>query len=96
MAKVLLSRQAEADLDEIWDYLAERNPHAAFRVLGEINGTMALIGNFPRIGRVHEYLDGEPRVLPVRNYLIVYEIVEDVGVQILRVYHTSRDRGRIT
>ena len=95
MAKVLLSRQAQADLDAIWDYLAERNPQAAFRVLGEINGTMALIANFPRIGRVHEELDGEPRIFPVRNYLIVYEIVEEVGVQILRVYHTARDRDRI-
>jgi toxin ParE1/3/4 len=95
MPKVLLSRQAEADLDEIWDYLESRNPDAALRVIGEINGVIELISNFPLAGRAHEALDGEPRIFPVRNYLVVYEIVADVGVQILRVYHASRDRGRM-
>lgn len=95
MTKVLLSRQAETDLDEIWDYLESRNPHAALRLLAEINGMFELIANFPRIGREHDELDGTPRIFPVRRYLIVYEIIEDVGVQILRVYHASRDRDAI-
>jgi toxin ParE1/3/4 len=95
MAKALLSRQAEADLDEIWDYLESKNPRAALRLLGEINGMFELIANFPKIGRVHDELAGSPRVFPVRQYLVVYEIVEDVGVQVLRVYHASRDRDRI-
>jgi plasmid stabilization system protein ParE len=32
MANVLLSPQAEADLDEIWDYLESRNRRAALRI----------------------------------------------------------------
>lgn len=95
MANVLLSRQARADLDEIWDYLESRNPRAALRILAEINGMFELIANFPKIGRVHGELDGSPRVFPVRQYLIVYEPIEDLGVQILRVYHASRDLGRL-
>lgn len=95
MAEVLLSRHAEADLDEIWDYLSERNPQAAFRVLGEINGVFALLAKFPHIGRVREELNGEPRTFPVRRYLILYEVVEEVGVQILRVYHTARNPSRM-
>jgi plasmid stabilization system protein ParE len=47
MPKVLLSRQAEADLDDVWDYLESRNPDAALRVIGEINGVFELISNFP-------------------------------------------------
>ena len=95
LPKLLLSRQAEADLDDIWDYLESRNPNAALRVIGEINGVFELISNFPLIGRAHDELDGEPRIFPVRNYLVVYEVVQDVGVQVLRVYHASRDPGRI-
>jgi plasmid stabilization system protein ParE len=64
-------------------------------LLAEINGTFELIANFPQIGRVHDELDGEPRIFPVRGYLIVYEVVPDSGVQILRVYHGARDRGRL-
>lgn len=95
MLQILLSRQAEADLNEIWDYLEPKNPLAALRLFGEFNGMFELLAKFPRIGRVHDELDGSPRTFPVRRYLIVYEIVEDVGIQILRVYHGARDRRSI-
>ena len=94
MPQILLSRQAESDLDEIWDYLGSRNPQAALRLLGEINGMFELIA-IPKVGREHDELDGSPRIFPVREYLIIYEIIEGAGVQILRVYHGARDRGRL-
>ena len=93
--KLSYARSAQADLDEIWDYLESRNPVAALRLLAEINGMFELIANFPKIGRERPELEGVPRVFPVRRYLIVYDVVEDVGVHILRVYHTSRNPGGI-
>lgn len=95
MANVLLSPQAERDLDDIWDYIAERNPLAAFRLLGEINGTFELIASFPDIGRVREDLKGKPRIFVVRRYVIVYQATDLREVEILRVYHAARDLGRL-
>lgn len=53
--RVFRTRRYLAELAEIGDYLAERNPRAAFRIVNEIDGSAArLLSRNPFIGRTGE------------------------------------------
>ena len=41
---------AFADLDEIWEYIAQDNVDAADRVLADIHSTVTLLAGSPQIG----------------------------------------------
>jgi antitoxin ParD1/3/4/toxin ParE1/3/4 len=41
---------AFADLDEIWEYIAQDNVDAADRVLADIHSTLTLLAGSPQIG----------------------------------------------
>jgi toxin ParE1/3/4 len=49
--------EAEADLNEIWDYIAEENAAAADRLIAEIEHALDRIVLFPREGRRRPDLD---------------------------------------
>jgi plasmid stabilization system protein ParE len=48
--RVRYNRGARADLDEILNYISERNPSAAARLLERFLATERLISRFPEIG----------------------------------------------
>jgi toxin ParE1/3/4 len=88
-----ISPRAVADLDEIWDYIAQEsgNPAAATRVVRQITRVFPEIGKYPYIGRSREAdLGPERRSFVVSTYIVVYTI-KATEVEILRVLHTSRD-----
>ena len=41
---------AFADLDEIWEYIAQDNVDAADRVLADIHSTLTMLAGSPQIG----------------------------------------------
>jgi toxin ParE1/3/4 len=88
-----LSRQAQADLDGIWIYIASESTSAeiADRVLESLGKTLNVLRLFPYAGRSRE-ADLRPglRSFPTGNYVIFYR-VELAGVHVLRVLHGSRD-----
>ena len=49
--KVRYTRQALADLSSIADYIRQRNPVAAVSVETAIRSTIALLADYPKIGR---------------------------------------------
>ena len=64
---------AEADLNDIWDYIAEDNPDAADRVTDEIVTAIEALVPLPRRGHVRPDLTARPlRFIIVREYLIAY------------------------
>ncbi len=85
--------QAEADLDQIWYYVAKKSGSVeiADRLIDSITERFYLLSCHPHIGR-HRDDDLRPglRSFPVGEYVIIYR-VEDNDVLILHVYRGSRD-----
>ena len=63
-----------ADLDQIWEFIAERNLDAADQVLADIHAVLRTLVASPRIGHRRPDLTTQPlRFHPARNeYLIAY------------------------
>lgn len=50
------SRFIQDDIDEIWEYIAERNPDAADRVVFEVAEKLKMIGRNPLVGTLRSDL----------------------------------------
>ena len=91
MPQAILLNSAEADLTEIWEYIAQDSPENASRFIRRIRETCtdALAYN-PRMGRSRDELAPGLRSFTVQDYVILYRPIDD-GVEIARVLHGSRD-----
>jgi toxin ParE1/3/4 len=88
-----IAPRAEADLDDIWLYVAKESGsiEIANRLIDTITDRFFVLGQFPRIGRSREADFGPGyRSMPVGEYVIVYCIENDDAL-ILRVVHGRRD-----
>jgi toxin ParE1/3/4 len=73
VAELFLSHRAEADLREIWRYIATGNPAAADRVLLRIDEKLQILRRFPEIGPTRNDIRRGMRMLVEGNYLLLYE-----------------------
>jgi toxin ParE1/3/4 len=87
---VELSEDAEVDLDGVYDYLRERNPAAATRVLDAIFSAAVLLETFPLIGKEGRIAGTRELFVPGWNYILVYSIKDAFYIQIERVLHAAR------
>ena len=90
MSRFRLARQADADLDEIAEYIADRNPGAALRQLDVLYEKFLLLATQPFLGQSCDNLRPNLRAFTVGSYVIFYVPLED-GVEVERVLHGSRD-----
>jgi len=88
--RVLMRPRAEADLDDIWWYIAQDNPDAADRFLDELEEHCRTLAQFPKMGAPRDELAPGLRSLPVGNYLLFYLPIDD-GIEIVRVLPGMRD-----
>ena len=88
--RVRYSPRAIGDLEGIADYLATRSRQGMRAVESSIRATVALLGEFPRSGRVLEQRP-QVRVIPVARfpYLIFYTVTDGMVV-ILHIRHGAR------
>lgn len=81
---------ARTDLDEIWDYIAEKNPDAADRVINDILSAVRVLLPFPYQGHRRTDLTSRPlRFWLVRDYLIAYA-PDEKPLWVIAVIHASR------
>ena len=93
--KVVFTRNAEADLEAIGDWIAQDNPGRALTVLAELAKACKTIGRTPRrFALVDRQRDPALRRRIHGNYLIFYEVRLN-AVEILHVIHGARDYGRM-
>jgi len=90
MAEVQRTRQADADLLEIWVYIAENNVEAANSTIYAIGRRCHDCADLPGMGRRRDDLALGLRSITEGNYIIFYRLVDD-GIQIVRVLHGARD-----
>lgn len=82
--------EAEVDLDEIWEFIAEDNPEAADRVIDKIEATIQALVLFPNQGHKRPDLTSRPlRFTLVREYLIAYAPDEN-PLWVVAVMHGRR------
>ncbi len=86
---VIFSPQAREDLREIFIYIAEDSPPAARLVLTRIKERVKELKDNPHIGRPGRVPGTRELVITKTSYLAPYQVVDD-AIQILRVYHGSR------
>jgi toxin ParE1/3/4 len=74
-----LSLEAEAELDEIWWYIAEQSGsvEAARSVVASITERVSLLATFPHLGRTRDDLRPGLRGFTVGDYVILYRIEGD-------------------
>ena len=90
MIRYGLTPAAANDLAAIIDYIAERNPSAAGRVLDAFVEAFDRLADHPKLGHHRADLTDLPvRFWSVRDYLIVYR--GESIIEILRVLHGRRD-----
>lgn len=82
--------EAFADLDDIWEFIAERNIDAADKIIEEIHDALRKLVNFPHQGHRRSDLTSRPlRFLQVRDYLIAYA-PEESPLWVVAVLHGRR------
>ncbi len=89
MKEIVVSRSAQADIDEVWVYHAERNVTTADKIVDEIGEQLDILTEFPNLGRVRPELRSDCRSLPVGNDILYYWVLPET-VEILRVVHSTR------
>jgi plasmid stabilization system protein ParE len=95
IVRIRYQLEARADIQRIYNYVAERNPHAASRVVERIRAAINLLSEFPHIGHVGR--DPETREWVVKGlpYVIVHELRPAEGeIVILAVFHGAQDRDQ--
>jgi addiction module RelE/StbE family toxin len=80
------------ELDRVYGYIAEENPNAARNVFTRIRNATEHLKQFPDSGRAGHINGTREVVLTGLPFLVVYRIRGDY-VEILRVFHTSQERG---
>ncbi len=94
---VKLYARAFRDLDNIYSYIAESllEPETALRIVEKIEATILSLEQMPERGalrRVGIYADRDYRQLFVKNYVIVYRVLNDkkeVHIVTIRYVHSD-------
>jgi plasmid stabilization system protein ParE len=87
----VLSRAADLDLDEIWEYIAQDNVDAADRWIGKLFDAFDALALNPGMGHTRNDLTSYPVLFwPVDAYLIIYR-VQWQSIEIVAVSQGARD-----
>lgn len=92
--RVLFTARARRHLNEISEYLFERNPGAALGAGKRLRQVVALLEQFPHLGRPGVLAGTREIVVPGYPYVVVYRAVQegDDILAILGVYHCAQQR----
>jgi len=90
MARVTRRPLAEADILDIWDYIAEDSLDQADRWAEGLDQKMYLWARQPLMGRERDELMPGLRSFPFGRYVVFYIAWTD-GIDVVRVLHGSRD-----
>jgi plasmid stabilization system protein ParE len=86
MPKVIVSPLAQADIDEIWDYIARDSLVNEDRVVDRIEQRFGLLAANPRLGVARDDLRRGLRRFRHARYMIYYRFIPG-GIEVVRVVH---------
>ena len=87
---------ANADLEVIWERIAQENIEAADRTMHAIFEQVRILAQFPHAGHPRHDLALDPSILfsSVENYLILYRAKPKM-IEVVAVLHAARDIPQI-
>ena len=89
--EIKLTESAYSDLEEIENYIGQSSARIGRSFINKVFNKIELLYDHPKIGRkVPEFNNDRIRELIQGKYRIVYRIVNDEAIEILRVLHGSR------
>ena len=88
--RVNFTPQARDDLQDIRDWIAQRDERVAERIVSRIVQTAMMFGPFPMLDRAGQVEGTREFSVVGLPYLIVYAIVSENDVDVLTVLHTRR------
>ncbi len=83
------TRRALADREAIFDYLQQRSPEAARRVMARVDTVLQLLLTQPRGGYATDMPDVRVLLVGRYSYKAFYRVREDT-IEVLHMRHTSR------
>lgn len=90
MARITRRPEAEADVIDIWGFIAEDSATEADRWVDRLDERMQLWATQPMIGRARDELAPGLRSMAFGRYVVFFAPILD-GIDIVRVLHGSRD-----
>lgn len=87
---IITSRAAEEDLADVWNFIAKDSEYHAERFIRYVDGRLQHLARHPLIGRPRRELAEGLRSFLVRHLVVYYRSLP-VGIEVVRVLHTSRD-----
>jgi toxin ParE1/3/4 len=94
MAEIRWTAEAQRWLEDIFEYVAADNPHAAARTVQGIYERAQDLISFPEMGQRYSASSRHVRILLYGHYRIAYLVKDDGNVDILGVFHGSLDITR--
>jgi toxin ParE1/3/4 len=82
-------RTALRNLNDEATYIATEDPAAARLVVGRVIAAVNQLAEQPGLGRPGRVAGTRELVVPRTRYLVPYRVRRD-GIEILRIFHTSR------
>lgn len=93
MGELILSPEAQDDLDSIYDYLAENSFNGARHFAQEFDRIFRLLSQSPYLGRSSDY-GSNLRRFSVHPYVVFYRPTGN-GIEIVRVLHGRQNMSAI-
>lgn len=90
MTRLVITRLAENDLEEIGDYIALDNPRRALSFVAELRSQCNKIGLSPQTYRLRTELGIQMHSCAYGNYVIFFTHDERI-TRIIRILHSARD-----
>jgi toxin ParE1/3/4 len=86
-----ITESAYADLEEIESYISQDSPTIARKFINKIFDRIEQLYNYPTSGKpVPEIKDTTLRELLLNKYRIIYQVVDEQNLNIIRIVHGSR------
>lgn len=94
MIRITLTEHAAQDLEDIYEYIARDNIAAADNHRARLRQRWEALIEQPRMGRQHDELRTGYRSVTEGDYVILYRLVSESELEIVRVVHGKRDLGK--
>ncbi len=88
--RLIYSTDAKADVENILNYVLERNPQAAANIAERIRHAEEQIMLFPQSARYDSDTDTYQLYIRQTRIVLIYHLEADL-IEIIAAFHTSRD-----
>lgn len=92
MVQIIWSEKSKNDLKDIYDFIAKNSKYYAAKTVTTLKNRTTILKTYKEIGKIVPEFEMETiRELIEGNYRIVYQIADSNRVEIVSVFHASRD-----